>query len=103
MRRWVLGMCVAVLPATVAADPVALHDGFGYSDAVLRAELTTLGSMSGVSGPRRHLGAAGYHRVRGELAASNRAARQCLEETRDAPPRCRVWRSCANPPSPAMR
>ncbi|MEK0265086.1 hypothetical protein QT383_01010 [Stenotrophomonas rhizophila] len=103
MRRWVLGMCVAVLPATVAADPVALHDGFGYSDAVLRAELTTLRSMSGVSGPRRHLGAAGYHRVRGELAASNRAARQCLEETRDAPPRCRVWRSCANPPSPAMR
>lgn len=86
MRKWVLGMCVAVLPATVAADPVALHDGFGYSDAVLRAELTSLREMSGASGPRRHLGAAGYHRVRGELAASNRAARQCLDETRDAPP-----------------
>ncbi len=86
MRKWVLGMCVAVLPATVAADPVALHDGFGYSDAVLRAELTTLREMSGASGPRRHLGAAGYHRVRGELAASNRAARQCLAETRGAPP-----------------
>lgn len=86
MRRWVLGMWVAALPATAAADPVALHDGFGYSDAVLRAELTTLRDMSRAPGPRRHLGAAGYHRVRGELAASNRAARQCLEETRDAPP-----------------
>ena len=75
MRKWVLGMCVAVLPATVAADPVALHDGFGYSDAVLRAELMTLRDMSGASGPRRHLGAAGYHRVRGELDASNRADR----------------------------
>ncbi|MFY0183189.1 retropepsin-like aspartic protease [Stenotrophomonas sp. PUT21] len=86
MRMWGLGLCVAILPATVAADPVALHDGFGYSDAVLRAELATLREMSGASGPRRHLGAAGYHRVRGELAASNRAARQCLDETREAPP-----------------
>ncbi len=85
MRMWAMGVCVAMLPAAVAADPVALHDGFGYSDAVLRAELTTLREISGVSGARRHLGAAGYHRVRGELAASNRAARQCLDETRDAP------------------
>ncbi|MER2178626.1 MAG: retropepsin-like aspartic protease [Stenotrophomonas maltophilia] len=86
MRMWVLGACVAMLPTTVAADPVALHDGFGYSDAVLRAELVTLREMSGASGPRRHLGAAGYQRVRGELDASDRAARQCLAETADAPP-----------------
>lgn len=86
MRRWGVGMCVAMLPATAAADPVALHDGFGYSDAVLRAELTPLREMSRVAGPRGHLGAAGYHRVRGEMEASNRAARQCLAETADAPP-----------------
>lgn len=86
MRRWILAGTLAVLPLTAQADPVALHDGYGYSDAVLRAELAKLQKLSTHKGAPGRLGAAGYYRVRGELDTSSKAAQQCLEVAAKAPP-----------------
>jgi predicted aspartyl protease len=86
MRYWVWAAGALLAPCVAHAQVSVFSDGYGYSRAVMTAELGTLQKMSKAPGAAGKLGGAGYYRVRGELENANRAARACLEAVVASPP-----------------
>lgn len=86
MRKAVWMGALLMAPLLARADMGLLDDGYGYSRAVLTAELGKLQNMGKARGAHGRLGAAGYYRVRGELDNSTRAAQDCLQSAAASPP-----------------